>query len=151
MKLHYTYLLMNQDAMVEYVGESIDPQSRFYNHTKAKPGFSGMGYFYGREDLTLVIDSAHLDRKEALQREGELKLKYGLEWSEKNRNQNNGRKAVESGHMDRMVTKESCSKGGKVAGKIVGARIHTCPYCGKTGKSNLMLRWHFDNCKKKDH
>jgi group I intron endonuclease len=26
---------------------------------------------------------------------------------------------------------------------------YTCPYCGKTGKSGAMIRWHFENCKKK--
>lgn len=26
-------------------------------------------------------------------------------------------------------------------------RIHTCPHCGKSGASNSMKRWHFDNCK----
>lgn len=25
--------------------------------------------------------------------------------------------------------------------------VHTCPHCGKSGKSNSMKRWHFDNCK----
>lgn len=25
--------------------------------------------------------------------------------------------------------------------------IHTCPHCDKSGKSNSMKRWHFDNCK----
>lgn len=29
----------------------------------------------------------------------------------------------------------------------VNSRIHTCPHCGKTGVSNVMQRWHFDNCK----
>jgi hypothetical protein len=28
-------------------------------------------------------------------------------------------------------------------------RESICPYCGKTGKSNAMKRWHFDNCKRK--
>lgn len=27
---------------------------------------------------------------------------------------------------------------------------HTCPYCGKTGKSGAMYRWHFDKCKMKE-
>lgn len=33
--------------------------------------------------------------------------------------------------------------------KIVNTnkREHTCPYCNKTGASNSMKRWHFDNCK----
>lgn len=24
----------------------------------------------------------------------------------------------------------------------------TCPHCGKSGKENAMMRWHFDNCSK---
>lgn len=24
-----------------------------------------------------------------------------------------------------------------------------CPHCSKEGKGNGMLKWHFDNCKKK--
>ncbi len=32
-------------------------------------------------------------------------------------------------------------------GKIAANRIHTCPHCGKTGKSNAMFQWHFNNCK----
>ena len=27
--------------------------------------------------------------------------------------------------------------------------VVTCPYCDKLGKSNIMFRWHFDNCKNK--
>ena len=26
-----------------------------------------------------------------------------------------------------------------------------CPHCGKEGKGNSMLRWHFDNCKNKEY
>jgi group I intron endonuclease len=26
---------------------------------------------------------------------------------------------------------------------------HICPHCKKEGKSNAMIRWHFDNCKEK--
>lgn len=29
----------------------------------------------------------------------------------------------------------------------VNKRIHLCPKCGKTGLSNIMKRWHFDNCR----
>ena len=25
----------------------------------------------------------------------------------------------------------------------------TCPHCGKQGTSNVMVRWHFDNCRNK--
>jgi group I intron endonuclease len=29
-------------------------------------------------------------------------------------------------------------------------KIIQCPHCGKIGKDNIMPRWHFDNCKKRD-
>jgi hypothetical protein len=29
----------------------------------------------------------------------------------------------------------------------VNKRETTCPYCNKTGSSNVMKRWHFDNCR----
>ena len=37
----------------------------------------------------------------------------------------------------------------KVIANIVKSNttVHTCPHCGKSGKSNSMKRWHFDNCK----
>lgn len=28
-------------------------------------------------------------------------------------------------------------------------KTHTCPQCGKVGKSSVMRRWHFDNCRLK--
>ena len=31
-------------------------------------------------------------------------------------------------------------------GKHHSQKTFTCPHCGKMGKSNLMKRWHFDNC-----
>lgn len=29
--------------------------------------------------------------------------------------------------------------------------VVTCPHCGKSGGASAMKRWHFDNCKLKDH
>lgn len=28
-------------------------------------------------------------------------------------------------------------------------KLQECPYCGKSGKSNVMKRWHFEKCKEK--
>ena len=47
------------------------------------------------------------------------------------------------------VTKESCSKGGKIGGKMQASILKTCPHCGFKGKSVGFLRWHGDNCKAK--
>jgi hypothetical protein len=33
-----------------------------------------------------------------------------------------------------------------VAQRIAGRKEHTCPYCGKIGRGNVMFRHHFDNC-----
>lgn len=38
----------------------------------------------------------------------------------------------------------------KIRQSRLNARILTCPYCGKSGDSANMTRWHFDNCKLKD-
>lgn len=43
-------------------------------------------------------------------------------------------------------------EGRKNISKAAKNRIHIlkeykCPYCNKTGKGSIMLRWHFDNCK----
>ena len=62
-----------------------------------------------------------------------------------------GRKNVESGHLQSIS-----SKGGKIgvikANATMNAEILTCPHCNFTGKGRgNMKRWHFDNCKKKDH
>jgi len=37
-----------------------------------------------------------------------------------------------------------------IGGHTQSQKIHTCPYCGKEGKSNGMYRHHFDNCKNKN-
>ena len=39
------------------------------------------------------------------------------------------------------------NKGRKSIAKGKPMRTSTCPHCNKTGAINLMLRWHFDNCK----
>jgi hypothetical protein len=47
-----------------------------------------------------------------------------------------GKKNAESGHIS-------------VLGKLNCSKIHTCPHCGKVGKSSSMFQWHFDKCKHK--
>jgi hypothetical protein len=45
-------------------------------------------------------------------------------------------------HSEETKIKMSISKKGMIQPN------HTCPHCGKLGKGNTMLRWHFNNCKK---
>jgi hypothetical protein len=33
----------------------------------------------------------------------------------------------------------------------VSRQLLSCPHCGKDGKGASMYRWHFDNCRKKEH
>ena len=47
-----------------------------------------------------------------------------------------GKKNAESGHMSAL-------------GKLNCSKIHTCPHCGKIGKSSSMFPLHFDKCKHK--
>ena len=99
----------------------------------------------------------HEDIKVASDRERELQKEYGYKVDKVSYYQ-----SYES--RKKGLTFENRSKGGKAAtlvggqikggkisgkisGKIVSARIHTCPHCGKTGKSNAMFQWHFENCK----
>lgn len=71
-----------------------------------------------------------------------------------------GRKNVESGHLD-SITPKSGSEEAKQRNihrqKLMKERgthnsqiVMTCPHCNKTGKGvPAMNRWHFNNCKKK--
>jgi len=84
-KTKKVYLLRNTDTgKIEYVGCTYNPKHRMYTHTKVKPikGITGMGMFYGRDDLEMVIVKEFVDKKEAYNYEGELKLQYGFEWTE---------------------------------------------------------------------
>lgn len=71
---HHLYELINSLGIVEYVGISCDPKSRYYQHTKAKPKSANdcsRGKFYGRQDFFLHIVDTFTDRSEALKKEGE--------------------------------------------------------------------------------
>ena len=41
------------------------------------------------------------------------------------------------------------NKGRESSAKGKPMRTSTCPYCNKTGAINLMIRWHFNNCKQR--
>ena len=60
-----------------------------------------------------------------------------------------GRRGEESPNFGRKDPEQSEKmKGNKLTlGKIF--EIITCPHCEKSGGSNAMKRWHFDNCKER--
>jgi hypothetical protein len=85
MKKWYVYELVNLMGTIEDVGRTYRPERRFYDHTKRKPteGISGVGKYYGRQDLLMNIVAEFDTKKEANLYEGELKLSYGMEWIER--------------------------------------------------------------------
>tara|TARA_R110002153_G_scaffold134837_1_gene284268 strand:+ start:215 stop:646 length:432 start_codon:yes stop_codon:yes gene_type:complete len=73
--MHYVYELVNQEEIVEYVGETSRPNIRLLEHTRR---FNEYTYFTGRTDITLRIDSEWETRREALDREYDLKISHGM-------------------------------------------------------------------------
>lgn len=150
-----------------YVGCSHDPELRFLQHTKCRPG-KGQGKFYGQQDLTLVKIREFEDRKQALRFEGALKQQHGFEWTERTTLVQCGRRAAESGMLDQIreenwrnnyekmlramrETGRRHTESGHIQriGAASMARELECPHCGKQGKGAIMGRWHFENCKLK--
>lgn len=83
MKEYNVYILENTNGDIEYVGMSTDVKARFNYHR------SKNGAFTKRNDISWKIIKTFTNSKEAYYFEGELKLKYGFEWTEKIRNSNN--------------------------------------------------------------
>ena len=113
---------------------------------------------YKLEDVTEVITCYDLEL--AADTEEQLNDEYGYKHQGTNyRNtlngaaSNSGKKTGKirgninklSGLIYTITTKEGQSEGGFNQSQ----NIHTCPHCNKIGKSNAMIRWHYDNCKLK--
>jgi predicted GIY-YIG superfamily endonuclease len=80
--MYQVYELLNLHGTVEYVGVTKNPKRRMYQHTKTKPHGKTGGRFYGRQDLIMNIVKQFDNIKEANLFEGELKLFWGLPWTE---------------------------------------------------------------------
>lgn len=105
-KIWKVYELYDIYGNVVYVGETKRTlQQRLRDHTKYKPGLkNGKGKFYGHE-LTIYAVGYFTNRKLALQLEGQLKLQYGFEWTEKTRGQKLGKnKNTKNGKVRRKLT-----------------------------------------------
>jgi hypothetical protein len=97
--MKYVYELINDKGIVEYVGESINPLDRFYQHTKKKfRPKRGMGRFYGREDISLNILKGFDNHREAYEYQLELQNKY-FGTNEREIAKLNGMKGKEFGHL----------------------------------------------------
>jgi predicted GIY-YIG superfamily endonuclease len=72
MKKWYVYELVNLMGTVEYVGETIEPNKRLYNHK------CNSGKFSNRNDIFMNIVKEFDNRKEAWYYQCELQNEYGL-------------------------------------------------------------------------
>jgi predicted GIY-YIG superfamily endonuclease len=131
MKQYHVYELFDQEDTIVYVGMSINPKNRLYDHVKRKPTQSGRGLFYNRLDLCIRTISSHNIKADALAIEGARKLELGMEWGE-----------IEVGR--------KVGKTGK-GGKIIGNKLYTCQHCNLTSNGVGYHRWHGPNCKKNSY
>ena len=100
---YFVYELVNLMGTIEYVGRTKDPRRRFGEHTRTKPNKKNTnGMFYGRQDLLLNVVKSFDDIKDANKLEGELKLSYGINWTEKERDVKAGKNNISSGHLDKI-------------------------------------------------
>lgn len=107
----------------------IDP---YYGH------FEESGKFIPwNKGMKLGPESEEIRRKKSLSRIGDKNPMYG-------------KKRPDVSERNRL---NHPSKGKKIETKNRGKRgkyvTSTCPHCHKTGGSNIMNRWHFENCKSK--
>jgi hypothetical protein len=70
----------------------------------------------------------------------QLIQKIGASLGGKKQGKIRGKQSVESGHLAKIAS---------LGGKAACEKVYTCPVCNKVGKSPVMFRYHFDNCKHK--
>ena len=95
--MYYVYQLI-ENGKVIYIGETMYPKQRLYDHTKRKPK-AGHGKFYGL-DLEIEIIAEFDNKKDAWHRQVIEQKKYGF--------------TTDYEKLRAGVTKESCSKGGHI-------------------------------------
>ena len=75
----YVYLIREKDTdKVVYVGETINPKRRFYQHTCSCGDYDRKEHYY-------EIHSEHKERKDAISMEAGLKKEYGIPHTESSR------------------------------------------------------------------
>lgn len=143
MIIYYIYHLphfIHKDGSIGKIGVSEKPKIRTKNQ--------GYADYEILEEYTCIYKVS--DREIELQKQYGYPVDKQLYWKTrkmptKEGNTKGGKTAVESGQLRLVSTKEASSKGGLTQSQIT----YTCPYCGNEGKSNVMLRHHFDKCKYK--
>ena len=165
--MNYVYKIINNNNIVEYIGETKMPKTRFRLH-KTKNNL-----FEGRDDVRMELVKSFKTRKEAYDYQCELQEQYGFVTDKE---KNNYATSV----MNNPIYNKDKSIGAKKAGLIAketgqiqklgksmlgipktiqhcnNLRIaqlnlpsETCPYCGLSSRKN-MKRYHFENCKLKN-
>jgi len=124
MKTYKVYEIINSMGTVEYVGETFRSlESRMYDHKRKPVGNNGK--FYGRNDVMIYQVAEFNNRADAKALEGQLKIEYGLEWTERS------------------------PAGGKIGGMSTSTLERVCPYCGTTMIGRAYFRYHGERCKNK--
>ena len=77
MKKWYVYEIVNLMGTVEYVGETINTKRRWSQH-KCKVVSNGQGTFRNRSDVFMNIVNQFDNRRDALDKQYELQIEYGL-------------------------------------------------------------------------
>lgn len=83
MKTYKVYELIDLNGLCVDVGYTCRPETRMYQHTKVNSKYPGSGRHYGRTDLKMVIVSEHTTRKQASQKEIQLKIEKGFDPTER--------------------------------------------------------------------
>lgn len=144
---------------------------KYYNLTKHKNSH------WSLNETTLNITKQKISsslRGRTLTNEHKLKIKsslvdkykttphpiIGRTWSEEERDSrkktrkspwNKGLRADENSKVKDYTSKSAKTRLGKpnLISKITTNKVVSCPHCDKYGKTLIMKRWHFDNCKNK--
>ena len=79
MEIYTVYKITNTDTgIVEYVGQTVNLEKRWLQHTKAKPGV-GCGKFYQRTNVVMEDISSHRTKGEAKHQEKHWQIHYDCE------------------------------------------------------------------------
>jgi len=72
MKKVFVYKIVNLNGDVEYIGETVNPKRRYYEHVRAK------GKFAWRKDIKLVLIKEFNNKHDAYNYQCDLQIQYGF-------------------------------------------------------------------------
>ena len=125
--MKYVYEIVNTLGTVEYVGETVNIENRFKQHTKKKTG-----KFFGRNDLSINAVAEFLTKKEAYSYQIELQKSYGLK-TDKDHCAEIARKNRETLDWSSIARLGSLAIDKSIGGEFACKLERTCE-CGRTIK-----------------